>query len=135
MTVQSVGVLDVTVGYKGSSQQPVERPLLNTPISFSLGVVRLAGLKVCTVMECVAGSERVCLCVQRAAAMAARDHPLPLDFAAEAGVNPYVKMSTAHIILVKAILAGHCMAPQPCQMWQDLPSSQIWQNLENPISN
>lgn len=47
-------------------------------------------------LECVS----VCVRAQRAALLAARDHPFPLDFAAEVGVNLYVKMSSTHILPV-----------------------------------
>lgn len=69
----------------------------------------------------------VCV-LQRAATQAAKDHPLPLDFAAEAGVNPYAKISAAIVLPVMpptAICVQYCYSPPspllPSIFWNLLP--------------
>lgn len=70
----------------------------------------------------------VCM-LQRAATQAAKDHPLPLDFAAEAGVNPYAKISAAIVLPVMpptAICVQYCYSsPSPLLLpsifWNLLP--------------
>lgn len=93
----SIGVLEVGVGYKALSQHGA-RPLPDAHVNLSVGILRMAGLKVTLTLS--GTGVTTCAILQRAATLAAKDHPLPLDFAVEVGVNPYAKISAAIVLPV-----------------------------------